>query len=108
MIWRNHHAVFGKIVRLDRTIQWWNLLLLLTVAFTPLPNAACPEYLRAGPSEEPAPTAVALYAFVFALSTIPWVFIRGHVGRNHELLRSDTSAAVEHLPVVADSLHIHR
>lgn len=30
VIWLNHHAVFAKIAAVDQTVQWSNLLLLLT------------------------------------------------------------------------------
>lgn len=86
VIWLNHHAVFAKIARLDRTLQWWNLLLLLAVAFTPFPNALVAEHLREGLFTEPARTATAVYALVFTASTVPWLFIWSHLAHHPELL----------------------
>ena len=93
VIWLNHHAVFAKIARLDRSLQWWNLLLLLAVAFTPFPNALVAEHLRDGLFTEPARTATAAYALVFTASTVPWLFIWSHLGRYPDLLASGYSAA---------------
>lgn len=86
VIWLNHHAVFAKIARLDRSLQWWNLLLLLAVAFTPFPNALVAEHLRDGLFTEPARTATAVYALVFTASTVPWLFVWSHLAHRPELL----------------------
>lgn len=86
VIWLNHHAVFQKIRAMDRTLQWWNLLLLLTVSFTPFPNALIAEFLPRGLVSEEARTAAAVYALVFAVSTVPWVFIWHHLGARPALL----------------------
>lgn len=48
VIWLNHHAVFAKVGAVDRTVQWSNLLLLLTVAFIPFPNTLVAEALGIG------------------------------------------------------------
>jgi len=93
VIWLNHHAGFVRIARVDRSVQWWNLLLLLAVSFTPFPNALLTEYLPAGLFSEPARTAAAVYALVFALSTVPWVFLWGHLGAFPELLAPGADAA---------------
>ena len=86
VIWLNHHGVFAKIRRVDRTLQWWNLVLLLTVSFTPFPNALVAAFLREGLTSEPARTATAVYALVFTASTVPWVFIWSHQSRRPELM----------------------
>ena len=92
VMWLNHHAGFARIGRVDRAVQWWNLLLLLTVSFTPFPNALLAEYLPTGLFSEPARTATAVYALVFALTTVPWVFLWGHLATAPELLRDGTDA----------------
>jgi uncharacterized membrane protein len=92
VIWLNHHAGFLRIARIDRTVQWWNLMLLLAVSFTPFPNALLTEYLPAGLFSEPARTAAAVYALVFALSTVPWVFLWGHLAARPELLAPGVDA----------------
>lgn len=93
VIWLNHHAVFGKIRVVDRSLQWWNLLLLLTVSFAPFPNAIVADFLGVGLFGEPARTATALYAVVFTLSAIPWLFIWGRAAAHPELLEPGWDAA---------------
>ena len=93
VIWLNHHAGFARIARVDRTVQWWNLLLLLVVSFTPFPNALLTEYLTADLFGEPARTAAAVYALVFTLSTLPWLFIWGHLAGAPHLLAPGTDVA---------------
>jgi uncharacterized membrane protein len=87
VIWLNHHAVFQKIGRIDRTLQWWNLILLLLVSFTPFPNALLAEYLADGALLAPdARVAASVYALVFAAATVPWLAIWSHLARHPELL----------------------
>jgi uncharacterized membrane protein len=42
--WRNHHRNFGIIRRFDRGLLWWNLLLLLSIAFIPFTTGFYSEY----------------------------------------------------------------
>ncbi len=86
VIWLNHHAVFAKIAAVDRTVQWSNLLLLLTVAFIPFPNALVAEALGIGLTGEQQSTATGFYALVFTLSTVPWVVLWDHLSRHPTLL----------------------
>lgn len=87
VIWLNHHAALAKLRGVDRALLWWNLGLLLTVAFTPFPNALVAEHLPAGLATEAARTATVLYALAFTASTVPWVFIWAHLARHPQLLR---------------------
>ena len=94
VIWLNHHGVFAKIRHIDRVLQWWNLLLLLFVSFTPFPNALLSEYLEAkgGLLSADARVAAAVYALVFAAATIPWLGIWLHVAKHPELLEPGWTA----------------
>ena len=47
IIWVNHHALVRSIIKVDRTLLFKNLLLLLTVSFIPFPTAVMAEYVRA-------------------------------------------------------------
>lgn len=76
-------GVFGITMTL---VLWWNLVLLLTVSFTPFPNALVADYLHAGLLSAPARTATAVYGLVFTASTIPWIFTWSHVLRNPSLM----------------------
>jgi uncharacterized membrane protein len=46
IIWINHHALFDRVVRIDRRLQSLNLLLLLSVSFVPFPTAVLGDYVR--------------------------------------------------------------
>jgi uncharacterized membrane protein len=59
IIWANHHTVFSYIARVDRTLVFLNLLLLLVVAALPWPTALVAEYLNKGWA---AHVAVAVYS----------------------------------------------
>jgi uncharacterized membrane protein len=48
IIWVNHHDIFERIVIVDRSLLFLNLLLLLTVAFLPFPTALLGDYIREG------------------------------------------------------------
>jgi uncharacterized membrane protein len=85
VIWLNHHAFFGRLARIDGPLQWWNLVLLLLVAFTPFPNALVAEYLHEGLWTDEARVATAVYALVFALATVPWIFMWSHLVRQPDL-----------------------
>jgi uncharacterized membrane protein len=38
VLWVNHHAIFNGLRKVDRTIQFINLVLLLTVVLVPYPT----------------------------------------------------------------------
>jgi uncharacterized membrane protein len=90
VIWLNHHSVFQKIRHVDRALQWWNLILLLLVSFTPFPNALLAEYLgdvhHGGLLGRDARVAAAVYAIVLAAATLPWLAIWLHVAKHPDLL----------------------
>ena len=89
VIWLNHHGVFQKIRRIDRTLQWWNLILLLLVSFTPFPNALLAEFLAGdGFVSADGRVAAAVYALVFAAAMVPWVGIWYHLAKHPELMEA--------------------
>ena len=63
IIWVNHHAMMGRVERVDRTLLFVNLNLLLLVAFIPWPTAVLAEHLRDGGDNEHL--AAAMYAGTF-------------------------------------------
>jgi uncharacterized membrane protein len=84
IIWINHHTLFRRIVRVDRTMLFLNLLVLLFVSVIPFPTRLAAEYLRVGGWD--AKVALAIYGAVMeglGLS-MSAVFIWG--GRRPELL----------------------
>src|SRR3954451_21552786 len=46
IIWINHHYCVQLMARVDRTLLFVNLLLLLTVAFLPFPTKLVADYLQ--------------------------------------------------------------
>jgi uncharacterized membrane protein len=86
VIWLNHHRVFTVIVKVDRVLNWWNLMLLLAVAFIPFPNALVAQTLPEGIQSADARSAAVIYGAVFTLATVPWVFIWLHVRRRPDLV----------------------
>jgi uncharacterized membrane protein len=82
IMWANHHTVFGYVARVDRTLLFLNLLLLLVVAALPWPTALLAEYLREG---EASHVAAALYsgfmvAHAFTFGLVWWWLTRtGHL-----------------------------
>jgi len=48
VLWVNHHAIFNGLRKVDRTIQFINVILLLTVVLVPYPTQLLGHYLNAG------------------------------------------------------------
>ncbi len=48
--WAGHHQLFGMLRASDNRLLWWNLALLLAIAFMPFPSAVLSSYpyLRVG------------------------------------------------------------
>ncbi|HKR98793.1 MAG TPA: TMEM175 family protein [Candidatus Dormibacteraeota bacterium] len=63
IIWVNHHARVADIAKVDRTLLFLNLILLLFVVAIPFATATMAEYLTAGGAD--ARTSMVLYAGVF-------------------------------------------
>jgi uncharacterized membrane protein len=59
IIWTNHHAMFERIVRIDRVLVLLNLLLLMSVTAIPFPTKLLASYLRSGSDEH---IAAAVYS----------------------------------------------
>ncbi len=83
IIWLNHHAFFNRLRHIDHQLQWWNLMLLLSVSFLPFPTAVLADYVEEGGNN--ARIAAAFYGLVGVLMTIPWVFMWRRLARRPEL-----------------------
>jgi uncharacterized membrane protein len=44
IMWQNHHALFRRVARVDRTTVFWNLLLLAGTAFIPFATSTLGKY----------------------------------------------------------------
>ena len=90
IIWVNHHGQYDRLVRMNRTMLFVNLLLLFWVAFIPFPTALVAEYLRDG-STSAQHVAAAVYSgtlLVMGLSFFAGWRYAVHAG----LLQEDTSS----------------
>ena len=67
IIWMNHHHAVSLLGRMDRTMLFLNILLLLTIAFLPFPTKLVAQNLRGGGGEK---TAVLAYTATFVLMSV--------------------------------------
>ena len=95
VIWLNHHGLFLRIRRVDRTVLWLNLGILINCTIVPLPTAVLAHALRDGnPSD--LRTATVLYALLAALQSVAWVPVFHYLHAHRELVEPDTEAAFFH------------
>jgi uncharacterized membrane protein len=81
VIWVNHHALFALLDRVDRTLLFYNLLLLMFVTTIPFTTATLAANLRAGTAD--VRTAVLLYGVSMEGMSISYrLLIRRMVKRN--------------------------
>ncbi|MFD4501444.1 TMEM175 family protein [Streptomyces sp. NPDC058457] len=93
IMWVNHHQVFSYVARVDRTLMFLNLLVLLVVAAVPWPTAMLAEYLREGAAA--SHTAAAVYSLVMVLMAAAFQALWWHLTRTGHLFdaRVDAGAA---------------
>jgi uncharacterized membrane protein len=88
IIWINHHALFDRLIRLDRSLLFLNLVFLMTVSVLPFPTAILSEYLLASQG----PTAAMIYSVNMAVmgSTFGamWLYV---ARRRHLLANAETT-----------------
>jgi uncharacterized membrane protein len=76
IIWINHHHTVSLLGRVDRTFLFINHLLLLTIAFLPLPTRLVAEYLQR-PDERSAVIAyAATFTVMAAMHQVYWQYAR--------------------------------
>ena len=80
--WRAHHRIFGYIKRYDRRLIGLNLLLLLCVAFVPVPTAVLGDT-----GGELVP--VAFYAGCIALTALAQLGVWWYASGKHRLVAPD-------------------
>ena len=95
VIWLNHHGLFARVRRVDRTLLWLNLGLLLNCMIIPLPTAILADALRGGDPGDLRAAAV-LYAALGALQSAMWIPIFPHLRDHPELVEPGTDAALLH------------
>ena len=97
IIWVNHHALFALVHRVDRTLLFLNLLLLLTVSVIPFPTAVVGQWVT---DPQQAPVAAALLGLVFLLMGLAfgsiWLYAVRH--RDPALVSLDPALARSAIP----------
>jgi uncharacterized membrane protein len=95
VIWLNHHGLFVRVRRVDRTLLWLNLGLLLNCTIIPLPTAILADALQGGDPGDLRVAAV-LYALTAALQSAAWIPIFPYLRDHPELAEPGDSATSLH------------
>lgn len=83
IIWVNHHSLFKNLAKVDRTLMFLNLLLMLFVVIIPFATSTMAAYLRSGGAD--AHLAAAVYGGVLEGMSLSfglifrWSIRRGHL-----------------------------
>jgi uncharacterized membrane protein len=88
-IWLNHHLMFAKFAKLDSTLMFLNLMMLMAVAFLPFPTAVLAEALHRG---EDRHIAAAFYGGTLTLGGL-FVNLTWHHAVRRGLVNRDLDAA---------------
>lgn len=84
VIWVNHHALFALVDDVDRTLMFFNMLLLMWVTTIPFTTATLADYLQADGAD--SRLAVAIYGVSWEGMAVSFTLILRHLLR-HGLLR---------------------
>ena len=84
IMWVNHHSMFKQIVRADRRLLFYNLLLLLWTSLLPFPTALVSRHLHG--SAWDGKVAEAIYSTNLTLSAVAFSLIWAHAVRGGRLL----------------------
>jgi uncharacterized membrane protein len=88
VVWVNHHTIFRGIRAVDRTIQFINLVLLLTIVLVPYPTELLGRYLNSGQNGS---VAAAFYAVVMTAMAIAFQALVGWALAHPNLLRPEVN-----------------
>ena len=91
IIWMNHHHTVSLFGRVDRTMLFLNVLLLLCIAFLPFPTKLVGDDLRHHVDNEQA--AVLDYTATLLLMAVLHQFWWQYARRKRRLIRDDVSDA---------------
>ncbi|UXY33147.1 TMEM175 family protein [Streptomyces sp. HUAS TT20] len=86
VMWVNHHALFGHLAKVDRTLVFLNLLLLMVVAVLPWPTALLAEHLR---DTDDARVAGVIYSGVMVMHAVCYGAIWWYVTHRGHLLHPE-------------------
>jgi len=85
IIWVNHHALFGYIAEVDRTLLFLNIALLIPVVFLPFPTELLAKYVR---TDQGTPVAV-LYGLTMTVMALIFNALWHYAAGSRGLLRDD-------------------
>jgi len=88
VLWVNHHTIFRGLREVDRTIQFINLVLLLTVVLVPYPTELLGRYLNSGQNGS---VAAAFYALVMTVMAISFQTLVAWALTHPNLLRPEVN-----------------
>jgi len=86
IMWVNHHALFDRVVRIDRRLMFLNLLLLGAICFLPFPTAVLGDYVT-DPTQ--GHIAAALYGINMLAVGIGFLALWRHLLTHPELRAHD-------------------
>ena len=89
-VWANHHVMFDHIRVADRTVLFFNTLLLMDIAFLPFAASVLSSAFRAGHGQR---TAVVFYGISFELAALLFNVIWDYARHGHRLLKTTIDAA---------------
>jgi len=90
IIWVNHHGIFDRLERVDRTLLYLNLALLMTVVLIPFSTALLADYLGAG---HDSGTAAAVYGLNMSAMGVAFGSIWRHATGRGLIAGLDPAAA---------------
>jgi uncharacterized membrane protein len=91
IMWVSHHSMFERIHHVDRRLLFYNLWLLLGIAFLPFPTALLADYARQGGANSHA--AAAIYSATMMFIGFAFLAIWLHLAHRPYLLGERGSSA---------------
>jgi uncharacterized membrane protein len=102
IMWVNHHSMFRSIVRADRVLLFFNLLLLLWTTLLPFPTRLVAAHLRDGGAD--ASVAEAVYSANLTLAAIAFSLIWAYAVRDGRLIAGPLGQRAERASIVRFSV----
>ena len=91
IMWANHHNVVRLMARIDHGLIVWNLLLLMTISFTPFTTAVMADHLHHPGWDRTI--SMAFYCSSFVLTALSFNGLWRHAANKRRLLHSHVSDA---------------
>jgi len=98
IMWVNHHSMFRTIVRADRLLLFYNLLLLLWMSVLPFPTSLVSRHL--GHTGGDASVAEAVYSINLTLAAIAFSLVWMHAVRGGRLIAAPMPPREERAAII--------